>query len=276
MVKALIVGCGGPGTETVSQMRAQYDVPALTVNAIDADVKIQLRQNPDADSFRGRKEEAYSSTLAHRDEIMSRLSGFSTVVAVGSLGGSGPGVMYAISKLSKDMGANFISAVTLPFAFETDRRTRAENELENVIKFSDRAIVLDMQTFVVMKADEVNMRMLIGSADLMLSKAVRTVARLAGTIPFFSTFPDRVYAFSYGREDTLADSSVSALSQPLYPVDPVGAAPVVCADATISPDDAETTLDAVAEFTGSVPEIIPGTDREGSGALVFIPCPFHS
>lgn len=276
MRDTVVVGCGGGGCGTVSQITTLSDVPAFTINAANADVVVPVR-NGGAESFKGRRDAAYSGALNMRAEISSRISGFGNVIAVATLGGgAGFGIVYALSQCAKEAGANFVAAVTIPFAFETDRRPAAEREAEAATRFADRVIVMDMQRLVDMGGLGMGAGRAIAAADLMVSNAVITIARLLEGTPFFSTMTQKSYSFSYGDGSCVAKSVEAAMSQPMFELDPAEGKAVICLDARVDPREAEHVARLVADRTGIVPEVIQGEAPGGFGATVFMPVSLRS
>ncbi len=271
----ILVGTGGGGGDTAELACGMADYPAFTINAkVGADI-VLARPAGIKSGFFGDRIQARGVSAAYADEIGAKLAGHSAAVVIAALGGgAGTGTLITVSDCARKQSMKIIAVVLLPFVAEGgDRRKRALEELNDLTAFADRIIVMDMQQVVPlgqdMKASEV-----LQAADLLAAEAAVTVARLYETAPFFSTFSQEAYSFSYGAGADLVTAVRTAMARPLYELDPSAGKMVVCPEAVLAPDQAEAVSTAVADLTGIIPEVISGRGT-GSGVMVFMPISFR-
>jgi len=83
----------------------------------------------------------------HFAEIIEKLQGCKKLILVAGLGGdTGSVATPAIAKLAKQQGCTVIAAVTTPFIYEGETRTKlAQQALQELKDYTDECIVVDNQ-----------------------------------------------------------------------------------------------------------------------------------
>jgi len=141
---------------------------------------------------------------------------------------------------------------------------------------ADRVIVMDMQRIIEIGGSEYVAGDAIEAAEGLFCNAVIRIAGLLDTIPFMSTFTQKTYSFSYDDSGTLDRSVDSAMTHPMYDVDPGDGKMIICCDSSVPDKELELAGDSVTSRTGIRPETINGTGVEGRGVTVFMPISFRS
>lgn len=273
MHSVLIAGCGGVGCRVVSRIRDGFDFHTLRVNVSDADINVVPDSGRTDGGFKGDKDDAYYHAMfIHDEEIVGKIRGHSAIVAVAAMGGGmGSGAIIALAQCARSLKMPFISVISMPWKFETDRRRLASREIPEVQKVSDRSFLMDIECANEFGGAPVNMGRAIEGAELLMEHAAVKVASLAETTPFLSLMSSRCYTYSYGSEPSLLSSVEQAIAFPLHPADPVGKKLIICPDVPVSDLERELVVKAVTDQTGLCPDFVQGDMKEGRGAFIFLP-----
>ncbi|WP_456069857.1 hypothetical protein [Haemophilus paraphrohaemolyticus] len=88
----------------------------------------------------------------HFAEIIEKLQGCKKLILVAGLGGdTGSVATPAIAKLAKQQGCTVIAAVTTPFIYEGETRTKvAQQALQELKDYTDECIVVDNQEMLIL------------------------------------------------------------------------------------------------------------------------------
>ena len=277
MHSVLIAGCGGIGCRIVSRICASFDFPTLTINVSDADITMVPPGGDTTSGFAGNRDEAYYSAMfGHDEEIIGRIRGHSAVIGVAALGGgTGSGAIVALAQCARSLNIPFMSVVSIPWKFETDRRGQASAALRKLLEVSDRLFLADTDRVNEFGNAPEGVARALEGAELLMGHAAAEAARLMETTPFLSLMSSRCYTYSYGCEPSLAGSVEMALSFPLYPADPVGKKLIICPDSQAADLEREMAVKAVTDRTGLCPDFVQGSMEGSTGAFIFLPisCP---
>ena len=148
----LLVGIGGVGSKIATAASAALDCKCLLISNDKKDLVEDERctsifvgcggwVNPSSYKLR-------SFVHAHREEIASAMSGYSTVILISNLGGrGGTAIAPLVCKLRKESTTSIICLAIMPFRFEKDRIFNAGIALRRVREVSDSTIVMDNDAF---------------------------------------------------------------------------------------------------------------------------------
>ena len=148
----LLVGIGGVGGKIATAASAALECKCLLISNDKKDLVNDERctsifvgcggwVNPSSYKLR-------SFVHAHRDEIASAMSGYSTVILISNLGGrGGTAIAPLVCRLTKESTTAVISLAIMPFRYEKDRIFNAGTALRRVREFSDSTIVMDNDAF---------------------------------------------------------------------------------------------------------------------------------
>lgn len=262
MAGTLVIGCGTLGCSAVSRL-ADRDVRSVTVNWNNADLALL----PPGTAAEPRTPDEADALLRPRtNEIMLPMTGITDVIIVTS---SGSVIGDAFVRLLHEAAGNRLSIIlitTVPFRFEGSRRSAGIARIESYPGLADRLFVMDLQYSG--HGDKV-----IGEAmqavSAHIASVAETVADLVGSIPFRSTFTEKVYTFSRGNGKDPAESTDYAAQNPCYDTSGIQRGAFVILTGSDASQDARLS-DYVAGRYGSIPEILRSRGNE-TGTLVFIP-----
>ncbi len=266
MRDVLVVACGGAGCNVFSESEEMLDCPVLLINS-NSSSSIPLAPEG-VDGCRGDPELAFSLAFDNMDAIKDAFRGYRAVIVFSILGGgTGTGMVPVILQCARECGCRTISVVGLPLSLEKERRGLAEGVLGKVSAHSDRMYLLDEDTVIKMCPDTKAHSIFRMIAHSIIFTVKCIVDLLAG--PFFTTFFDKVYTFTYVSElnpvtavERAVDSAVPTV------VDPVGRI-VVAVSSETGAAESDAIYDKVADMTGVVPDIVRRNDREDSKMVVF-------
>lgn len=144
----LLIGIGKAGKNIVSKLdNMEFDSllisnhrEELPDNSLHIDCKSWI--NPSSYKIR-------SFLETYKEEIISKLSGYQTVILVTSLSEkSGIAIAPVVSHIAKSMSKPVISLVTMPFGHEKDRLFQASVSLKRISSNSDINFVVDNDAYV--------------------------------------------------------------------------------------------------------------------------------
>lgn len=147
----LLVGIGGAGSRIAKQTAAAFSCKCMVVSNDGRDIADGGRGgilvetggwiNPSVYKLR-------SFTEAVREDLVSALAGYQTVILVSNLAGhAGAAMSPVISMLAKQAGATVISVAIMPFKFEKDRLFAAGTAFRRLRETCDSVIVMDNDAF---------------------------------------------------------------------------------------------------------------------------------
>lgn len=261
MAGTLVIGCGTLGCSVVSRL-SDKDIRSVTVNWTNADLALLPSGGPQPRT----PEEADAVLRPRANEIMLPMTGVTEAIIVSS---SGSLIGDAFVRLLSETAGNrfpIILVTTVPFRFEEGLRSAGIARIASYPELVDRVFVMDLQY-------SGHGEKVIGEAMQAVSAYIASVAEiiadLVGTIPFRSTFTEKVYTFCRGNGKDLTESVDYAVQNPCY--DTGGIANGAFVILTGSDDSQHGKLSSyVAGRYGCIPEILRGRGNE-TGALVFIP-----
>ncbi|MDR3283512.1 MAG: hypothetical protein LBS92_07915 [Candidatus Methanoplasma sp.] len=275
MRPAVVIGCGGGGCNIVSRLDP-HKIRVATINTgssgSEATVSLAGREVP---GCRGDPGLGWALASDYRKEIEALVAGCSAVIVVAGLGGgTGAGAVPIVAECAKTHGAKTISVVSIPMGFEVERRKRAFSQLKEVLRASDRALVMDMDRLKDAGGGALPIHAAVSMTDELMALAI---ARLAGALdgPFDSTFDERAYTLAFARSKDPVKAVETALSLPLYDTDAFHGKTIVSPDRPFSVADAEQVHMLISGASGRIPDIAPH-GSEGDGVMLFIPIPSHA
>lgn len=265
-----IIGCGGGGGNIVSSLKDSDDVRKITLNAGHS-ATILLG----GAECKGDQSMAWALTSENIPRIGEAIADCSAIIAVASLGGGvGSGAISVVIECARDIGARVVSVVCIPMSFEADRRARALNQLSNVIKISDRTIVIDMDHLGNVVKGDIPFRDVMTSVDALISEAISRIAQMTQG-PFYSIFTARTYTTAYSQSVDPGKAAEQAINSRLFDTDPTEGKIVAIVDSGFSRDDEEIVRTVLSNMTGIVPEVTRERGK-GKGTFLFIPMVFHA
>ncbi|MGI5965164.1 MAG: hypothetical protein ACOX8L_04870 [Candidatus Methanomethylophilaceae archaeon] len=257
-MKILAVGCGGAGSNIVRNLNGISKVLVNTDSDSDIRMVPENVRGTGGDSLIGR-----ALAEDYEKSIDSLLTGYdSVIVAAGLGGGTGTGMAPLISQRARSLGARCVAFVCLPMVFE-GRRPAAKDALMELISFSDRIFVMDLER---VGTGDASFEELLKKADVLAGDAVLRISEMLRG-PFFSLFSEKVYTISVTDGGLNREAFLEAVSSPLFEADPAYGKIIIQTDGE-SYRKKDEVFSEVGSITGILPEII---ESGRPGTYVFIP-----
>ncbi len=192
-----VIGVGGGGGNAVTHMYKEgiHDVTFVlcntdnqALNRSEVPDKLSLGRNITQGLGAGNKPERAKMAAEESTEDIRKMLSDGTKMAfitAGMGGGTGTGAAPVIARIAKDMGILTVGIVTIPFAFEGERKIlQALNGVEEINRNVDALLVINNERLRAIYSDLTIMNAF-GKADDTLTVAARSIAEiitLPGTI----------------------------------------------------------------------------------------------
>ncbi|MDR0888198.1 MAG: hypothetical protein LBM39_03320 [Candidatus Methanoplasma sp.] len=273
MRRAVVFGCGGGGCNTVSYINPhKHRVITINTGASGSESTIALASG-NVPGCMGDRDLGWALASDYKEDIKRYLNGYTDVIVTAGLGGgTGSGVIPVIAECAKEYGIRLISVVSIPMPFETARREKAMTQMKEIIRLSDRTILLDIGR--ILELGDMQISAAISTAnDIMMEAIVRCDEMLNG--PFFSLLIEKVYTVAYSADLDPVRAVNDAMEKSMFDTDPNYGKIIVSTDGKLSEGDEEAVVKAIGDKTGIIPDTVAGSgDREGM--LLFIPMSYRS
>lgn len=288
-VKIKVFGIGGGGNSVLVRM-GQHNELDVELIAINTDAKqLQLVEQSGVRCIQigealtrgrgtgGNTQLGEQAAKTEEDKIKAALNGADLVfITAGMGGGTGTGAAPVVARLAKEMGLLSVGVVTMPFAFEGNRKKKTA--MEGITKMqSQMDALISVENDNLLKLPE-NRRMTMvkafACADGILKQAINCVAELILTTGVINVdFADVTTIFrqsdssdallGIGRSNRSAIDAVKiAAESPLIDKGLKGARGVILnltGDATLSLYDVDEATHYIVEHTDPEVNIILGT-----------------
>ena len=255
MDDALLFACGGAACRNIAS--TGFDrIPAFRINPREA-----AAGNPEFQSPLSRGDE---------DAIAAAVAGARVVFVYAMLGGeSGTGMMARVIECARRSGCRTVALAGIPWRPEVDRRLKALQALDGIASSADRTFLMDVDTVAVINGDsrpDSFFRVLTRTSYMAMDSLTSIVDG-----PFFSTFPEKAYTFSYVNDMDPASAVERALGATAFPTDPAYGKLIVTVSSGFGTAQIEQIFHTVVSNTGIIPDIVKRDDREDTKVLVFLP-----
>lgn len=255
----VLIVCGGAAGRIVNG-HTPHTVPIVKVHPAGA----AERQVSDPDLDR---------PIASGDDdlLCSRLEGVRAVIIFSILGGfSGTMAFTNVVSCARRMGCKVIAVVGIPLEFE-EARSRAFDEVSSSLPLVDRMFIIDnMALYKSMMVDDMKIDAFFRVYEYTTTFAINNIASILEG-PFFSTFPERSYTFSYVNTMHPEEAVRRAVENAPYPVDPSLGKMVISLGSGFRTAQIDAIFDKVVSETGILPDVVLRDDLEDNKVLVFLP-----
>jgi len=276
----LAVGCGGGGCNIADRLGKISTVDILTVNT-DRKGLIRTRANRrillgdgsgsgcggDADAGESLARDAHDVIHEHIKRHMN------IVLLAGLGGGTGTGSAKVIAEMAKRNGSRVIAMVTLPMAFETERRKIAVNSLTEIKKRSDVLFAIDgnrlaeidpglgaREAFSVL--DQMMCESFLGMTEMLEGKDGESVFQMMRNRTFTASFAEGMHP------ERVAASLVSGLMMNSAII----SRPLIFIRGNIPQNGPEKMIsDTISQSTGFIPAFVQGPSGSGMNLMMFAP-----
>ncbi|OBV29920.1 cell division protein FtsZ [Helicobacter sp. CLO-3] len=296
VVKIVVIGVGGGGSNMVSHLYKSSAHEDLTLIAANTDIqhlsvcqvpiKIQLGERITAGLGAGADDEmGKKAALESMDEIKHHLTGADMVIVCAGLGGgTGTGAAPVIAQIAKELGALTVSISTKPFKFEGPKRMKAaQRGFEELNKVSDSIIVVPNDKLRSIIGKNTGLKESFRMVDSVLSRAASGLSSIIldyGEDDINVDFADLKRVMNYrglalmgigegSGENASIDALRSAIESPLFDNLSINGAKGVAINFYIHPEypmmQIEDTMDFINEVVDSEEaDIIFGTRTDAS------------
>ncbi|MDR2846085.1 MAG: hypothetical protein LBV63_02265 [Candidatus Methanoplasma sp.] len=275
MRRTVVIGCGGGGCNTVSRIDP-HKLKVVTINtgSSGSESTIALASG-NVPGCMGDRDLGWALASDYKDDIKRNIEGYSNIIVTAGLGGgTGAGVIPVIAECAREYNIRLISVVSVPMPFEVARRERAMTQMKEILRLSDRTVLLDVGKIPDLGVSDMQISTAISSADEMMKEAiVRCSEMLNG--PFFSLFSEKVYTVAYSSVIDPVKAANSAMGTSMFDVDLNYGKIIVSTDGKLPKSDEEEVIKTIGDRTGIVPDVVAG-NGEGQGMLLFIPMSYRS
>ncbi len=188
--KIKIIGVGGSGSNTIARMKKKKirDVELITVNtdvqdlrAKASDYKIQIGPMVTKGLGAG-MDPALGQAAAEESKkaLQKAMAGADIIfLACGLGGGSGTGATPVIARLAKEMNILTVAAVTMPFSFEGEKRTKiALAGLEKLRPEVDTLLIVLNDKLLELTNDKTSLTYAFSLCDQVLNNAIQSITDL--------------------------------------------------------------------------------------------------
>lgn len=272
-----VIGVGGAGSNAVSNMYTNSDIPNVEFMVCNTDLKA-LNNSPvatkvqlgvkfsDGDGAGNNAENGKAAALESLDDLMDKISDNTKMVflTAGMGGGTGTGATPVLAKALKMRGILTVGIVTIPFHFEGNRRiNQAAKGIIKLNKHIDSLIIVDNQKILKLFPDLI-FSSAYAKADEVVSNAAKGVAELINLAGYINVdFEDvrtvlansgvALMGIATASGDERAMNSIKqAIKSPLLENNNIKGAKNILLNIVSSQGDNEITMDEVSEITDYV------------------------
>lgn len=272
-----VIGVGGAGSNAVSNMFTNSDIPNVEFMVCNTDLKA-LNNSPvatkvqlgvkfsDGDGAGNNAENGKAAALESLDDLMDKISDNTKMVflTAGMGGGTGTGATPVLAKALKMRGILTVGIVTIPFHFEGSRRiNQAAKGIIKLNKHIDSLIIVDNQKILKLYPDLI-FSSAYAKADEVVSNAAKGVAELINLAGYINVdFEDvrtvlansgvALMGIATASGDERAMHSIrQAIKSPLLENNNIKGAKNILLNIVSSQGENEITMDEVSEITDYV------------------------
>lgn len=263
MPEIVFIVCGGGAMRIIEGSGDRFHINPICLN-IEGEFLKTRRELIDMPQL------GVDYALEHVSEINNYVAGARIVVVFSLMGGSaGTGMLPVVLESAKAQGCKTVSIIGIPMQFESERRNRALSTMSEVLEFSDRVFIMDIDTISRLNG-------MIKFRNL-LDLEARTIAFMFNNLvdkmdgPFFSTFPAKVYTFSYITEIDPVEAVNRSIDASMFETDPAWGKMIVMVGSDCGSAEADIMFETIVSISGIIPDIVKRSDRDDAKVLVFLP-----
>jgi len=280
----LAVGCGGGGCNMVNRLGKISSVDILTVNT-DRKGLVRSRSNRrillgdgSGGGTGGDAELGVSLTRDASDVIEENIKRHMTVVIFAGLGGgTGTGSAKVIADIAKRNGSRVITMVTLPMAFEAERRRIAVNALNGIKEASDILLAIDGNRLIEIDPG-LGAREAFSVLDQMVCESFLGLMETLegdGGESIFQSMRRKTFTVSFA-EGMQPEKVANALVSGLMVNSEIASQPLIFIRGNIPQNGSEKIIsETISKSTGHEPMFIQGPSGQGMNLTMFAPVNVH-
>lgn len=205
------------------------------------------------------------------EAIKKAIHNYRIVIPFCVLGGElGTEVVRTVIRCARECDCKVVSVMGMPMEIEKERRARAVAHLPDITSISDVSLVFDL-TRAMNVFDDIRDRRwfdFLTMTNRLVMKSVKSIRDLMEG-PFFTTFSERVYAFSSSNDVLPTKAVEKAWNMMLFDNDTEKNSCVVLVSSRTSTAEMEAIQNKMVMDHGIMPDVIRRLDDDDSKVIVF-------
>ena len=203
--------------------------------------------------------------------IKERMDGKRIIIPFCTLGGEiGTELVSDVIRCARECGCKVVSILGMPMEIEADRREKASKSLPELVSMSDVSMVYDM-TRTMDVYDDLRNRKLFDFMKMTNRIIMNSIGSIMEVMdgPFFTVFPERMYAFS-STNDVLPENAIDkAWGTMLFDNETEKGSCIIMVGAGTASAEIDGIRDHFVREYGIMPEVLRRSDTEDSKVIVF-------
>lgn len=265
MANTLIIGYGGFGAGCVRSYSRLFSWPAVILDTHE------VEQNSD-EVYLDLVELSSDETLDSK-RLCNIMSGYRNILLVSSLGGESFSYAYQrIINSARSLDLPVISLCTMPYIFETDRRSRAIDNLKVLSGSASNLFIIDSQKTI---QEDCAPGDFLEKTKGFLVNTMKILINLLECGPFYSYCSDPIYTLALGSAPILTDAIHDALDRPLFDLKSISGKVLICADAVADSTEMDEITSYLVQRCSALPEFIGKAGMGDHDVIIFVPISFR-
>lgn len=265
MPSTLIIGYGGFGAGCVREFSRTFSWPAAVLDTHEV-------ERHEGETYLDLVEISGDEQLDF-GRLRNIMDGYRNILLVSSLGGESFGTAYnAIINSARLLELPVVSLCTIPYIFESERRSRA---LENLDMLSDSAsnlFIIDSQKTI--KEDCAPSEFLERTKSFLVD-SIRLLTDLLEYGPFCTYCSDPIYTFGVGNAPIVSEAVRDALDNLLFDQKSVTGKVLLCSGFETDSTEIDEITKYLVQRCGALPEFIGKSNKGNQNLILFVPISCH-
>lgn len=261
MSSTLLLGYGGYGSNCVREFSSANSWPAVILDT-------HLPGLAEEDMFIEAIDVGEDESL---DEVRLRnlMRDYQHILLVSSLGGDSFDKAYqTIIKCSQSLDIPIVSLCTIPYLFESDRRSRALERLDALFDTIHNMFIVDLQKTII---EDVPVDDFLSSTKTFLLNSINILINMMECGPFNSYCDSPAYTFAIGSAPASIQAATMALAHPLFDSISVDYKILACTGKELDPYDYSEIQSQLSQRNGLLPEFFCSDSLGKQDLVLFIP-----
>ncbi|MCQ2078695.1 MAG: hypothetical protein MJZ38_01360 [archaeon] len=268
MTNTLVVGYGGYGITCASAYAKECSLPVLL---LDSRAFLAEEFGIYQDCI-----ELVTDDVLNEGRICNVFSNYRNILFILPLGGdSFTHVHSLISRCATAVDASLITLCTIPYSFESERRSRAMSTLDSLPQEVDNLFILDLQRTITEKGLVENLDVFLRLTEEFVVRTIGVLAQLLERYPFFSYCTDRAYTLAIGSGLDYPAMVADALEHPYFEIRGRVGKILLCSDAHPTSFELDSAIRYLSARSSSLPEVMGTSGMGEDKVLLLIPISFQ-
>lgn len=220
--------------------------------------------------------ELTEDTNLNASRIRNVMEGYRSVLLLSPIGGGSFETAHSlISECARSLDLPMISLCTIPYSFESERRSKALESLASLPESVDNVFVIDLQRTISSDAATENFQDYLERTGIIVADLMKILSDMMDTIPFSSYCSSPVYTISIGSGIPLAEAVSDALAHPYFDIVPGCGKVLIFTESDVSQFDMEQAVSLLSAHSNALPEYVGRAAIGKNSVLLFIPISFR-